>query len=231
MRCIEVLRKERLHKENDRIAHLLALYNDTKIDEATKKEILRNINFCKRVIGNLEETVNIVIAKHANLLFNGITESLKYYEFNDLFFSDINKYLNRVASLKCENNMYVSEKESGYNLDIQRAILFFNFTYDEMKMLSKMNRDEFMCFINRKYGTNIPMLSELIDAHYKWYESRDDLQQVINARKLKLLRLRNGAFIQTEYPLIYKRDIIEQYDKLEMDACRKSYCYWEHRIG
>lgn len=126
MRCIEVLRKERLHKENDRIAHLLALYNATKIDEATKKEILRNINFCKRVIGNLEETVNIVIAKHANLLFNGITESLKYYEFNDLFFSDINKYLGRVARLKCENNIYVSEKESGLIYVMKDFILRLN---------------------------------------------------------------------------------------------------------
>ena len=223
MKSVEMLRRERLHKENQRIAHLLNLYNSNEVDDATKNEILKKINFSKRVIGNLEETINIVIAKHANLFFNGVYVSLKYYEYKKLFLSDINKYLSIVAGLKSENNIYVSEKENGYNLDIQRAILYFGFTNDEMKIISKMNRDDFMSFINQAYGTNIPMLYELDAAKYKWNESNDDLEQVSNSRKLKLLLLRNGAFIQTDYPLIFERDIIEKYDKLELDACRKLY--------
>ena len=221
MKSIEILRRERLHKENDRIAHLLSLYNDSGIDAVTKSELEKRIKFSKLVIGNLNETVNIVIAKHANLLMNGIHESLKYFEFNDLFFSDINEYLNKVANLRCENNLYIRNAESGYNLDIQRAILFFNFTYGEIKKIMVMTRDEFMCFINEKYGTNIPMLSELEDAKLRWSESGNDLEQVRNARKLKLLGLRNGAFIQTEYPLMFERDIIEQYDELEVSASKK----------
>lgn len=221
MKSIEILRRERLHKENDRIAHLLSLYNDSGIDAVTKSELEKRIKFSKLVIGNLNETVNIVIAKHANLLMNGIHESLKYFEFNDLFFSGINEYLNKVANLRCENNLYIRNAESGYNLDIQRAILFFNFTYGEIKKIMVMTRDEFMCFINEKYGTNIPMLSELEDAKLRWSESGNDLEQVRNARKLKLLGLRNGAFIQTEYPLMFERDIIEQYDELEVSASKK----------
>lgn len=221
MKTINMLERERLHKENERISHLLAIYNDSATDAVTKGEIEKRIKFCKRAIGNLSETVKIEIAKHANLLMNGIHESLKYFEFNDLFFSDINAYLSRVANLNCVNNLYVRNAESGYNLDIQRAILFFNFTYGEIKEIMKMTRDEFMCFINNKYGTNIPMMSELEEARLKWSESCNDLEQVKNARELKLLGLRNGAYIQTEYPLFFERDIIEQYDELEVSASKK----------
>lgn len=221
MKTINMLERERLHKENERISHLLAIYNDSATDAITKGEIEKRIKFCKRAIGNLSETVKIEIAKHANLLMNGIHESLKYFEFNDLFFSDINEYLNRVANLRCENNLYIRNAESGYNLDVQRAILFFNFTYGEIKKIMVMTRDEFMCFINEKYGTNIPMLSELEDAKLRWSESINDLEQVKNAREMKLVGLRNGAFIQTEYPLLFERDIVEQYDKLEKDASKK----------
>ena len=221
MKSIEILRRERLHKENDRISHLLSLYNDSGIDAVTKNELHKRIDFSKKVSGNLNETINIVIAKHANLLMNGIHESLKYYEFNDLFFSDINAYLNRVANLNCVNNLYVRIAESAYNLDIQRAILFFNFTYGEIKEIMKMTRDEFMCFINNKYGTNIPMMSELEEARLKWSESCNDLEQVKNACEMKLLGLRNGAYIQTEYPLFFERDVISQYEELELSASRK----------
>lgn len=221
MKSINLLRKERLHCENDRIAHLLALYNDSGIDGITKSELSKRIDFSRRVIGNLNETVNIVIAKHANLLLNGMVGCLKYHEFNDLFFSDINEFLDRVASLKCVNNLYVKTCDSGYNLDIQRAILFFNFTYEEIRKIMVMTRDEFMSFINEVYGTNIPMNSELEEVKEKWYYSKDDLEQVKNAREMKLVGLRNGAFIQTEYPLFFERDIVEQYDRLEKDASKK----------
>ena len=80
MKSIDVLRRERLRKENDRIAHLLSLYNDSGIDAVTKSELKKRLKFSKLVIGNLNETVNIVIAKHANLLINGIQDSLRYYD-------------------------------------------------------------------------------------------------------------------------------------------------------
>ena len=78
-----------------------------------------------------------------------------------------------------------------------------------------------MEFINLKYGTNIPMMNELVDAKVKWSESCNDLEQVKNAREMKLLGLRNGAYVQTEYPLFFERDVVEQYDKLEADASKK----------
>lgn len=221
MKTLNILEKERLHKENERISHLLALYNDPATPGTTKCELLKRIDYSKLVIGNLDETINIMIANHANLFFNGITESLKYSEFSDLFFSDINTYLNRVANLRCENNLYIRNAESGYNLDIQRAVLFFNFTYGEMLIISKMTRDEFMNFINFKYGTNIPMMSELEEVKLKWSNSCNDLEQVRNARELKLVGLRNGSFVQTEYPLFFERDVVEQYSQLENDAEKK----------
>ena len=45
MKSIDILRKERLHCENDRIAHLLALYNDSGIDGITKNELSKRIDF------------------------------------------------------------------------------------------------------------------------------------------------------------------------------------------
>ena len=219
MKTLNILEKERLHKENERISHLLALYNDPATPGTTKCELLKRIDYSKLVIGNLDETINIMIANHANLFFNGITESKSFItEFNN---TDINTYLNRVANLRCENNLYIRNAESGYNLDIQRAVLFFNFTYGEMLIISKMTRDEFMNFINFKYGTNIPMMSELEEAKLKWSNSSNDLEQVRNARELKLVGLRNGSFVQTEYPLFFERDVVEQYSQLENDAEKK----------
>ena len=65
------------------------------------------------------------------------------------------------------------------------------------------------------------MMSELEEVREKWSNSCNDLEQVKNAKNLKLLGLRNGAFIQTEYPLMFERDIIEQYDELEQSASKK----------
>lgn len=219
MKTIKKLERERLHKENTRIRHLLAIYNDPSTDALTKDEIKKRIKFCKLAIGNLPETVRIEIAKHANLLMNGIQESMKYDEFRNLFNSDINQYLSRVASLNLKNNRYVKEKNSGYNLDMQRAILFFDFTEDEIKKIMTMTRDEFMVFINGQYGTQIPMLEELRIAEERRQNAYNDtLEQVKCAKEKVILQVRNGVYIQTEYPLYYEQQVIEYYDKLIEDA-------------
>ena len=219
MKTIKKLERERLQKENTRIRHLLAIYNDSSTDALTKDEIKKEIKFCKLAIGNLPETVKIEIAKHANLLMNGIQESMKFDEFRNLFNSDINQYLSRVASLKLKNNRYVKEKNSGYNLDMQRAILFFNLTEDEIKKIMTMTRDEFMVFINEQYGTQIPMLEELRIAEERRQNAYNDtLEQVKCAKEKVILQIRNGVYIQTEYPLYYEHQVIEYYDKLIEDA-------------
>ena len=219
MKTLNILEKERLHKENERIGHLLAIYNDPATPGTTKCELLKRIDYSKLVIGNLNETINIMIANHANLFFNGITESLKYSEFNDLFFSDINAYLNRVANLRCENNLYIRNAESGYNLDIQRAVLFFNFTYGEMLIISKMTRDEFMKYINSQYGTEIPMIDELKSVEERRQSCyNNNLEQVKCAKEKAILLVRNGTFIQTEYPLFYEHEVVNHYDQLISDA-------------
>ena len=219
MKTIKKLERERLHKENTRIRHLLAIYKDPSTDALTKDEIKKRIKFCKLAIGNLPETVKIEIAKHANLLMNGIQESMKYNEFRNLFNSDINQYLSRVASLKLKNNRYVKEKNSGYNLDMQRAILFFDFTEDEIKKIMTMTRDEFIVFINEQYGTQIPMLEELRIAEERRQNAYNDtLEQVKCAKEKVILQVRNGVYIQTEYPLYYEHQVIEYYDKLIEDA-------------
>ena len=219
MQTLKKLERERLHKENTRIRLLLAIYNDSSTDALTKSEINKRIKFCKLAIGNLPETVRIEIAKHANLLMNGIQESMKYDEFRNLFNSDINQYLSRVASLKLKNNRYVKEKNSGYNLDMQRAILFFSFTEDEIKKIMTMTRDEFMVFINEQYGTQIPMLEEIRIAEERRQNAYNDtLEQVKCAKEKVILQIRNGVYIQTEYPLYYEHQVIEYYDKLIEDA-------------
>lgn len=219
MKTLNILEKERLHKENERISHLLAIYNDPATDAITKGEIEKRIKFCKRAIGNLPETVKIEIAKHANLLMHGIQESLKFFEFNDLFFSDVNEYLNRVANLRCENNLYVRNAESGYNLDIQRAILFFNFTYADIKKIMGMTRDEFMKYINSQYGTEIPMIDELKSVEERRQSCyNNNLEQVKCAKEKAILLVRNGTFIQTEYPLFYEHEVVSHYDQLISDA-------------
>ena len=218
MKTLNILEKERLHKENERISHLLAIYNDPATDAITKGEIEKRIKFCKRAIGNLSETVKIEIAKHANLLFNGIQESLKYNEFKKLFETNINAYLYRVATLIQQNGKYIKEKDSGYNLDIQKSILFFDFTESELKELLKKSREEFMKIINEKYQTNIPTINELKEIEQKRQNANNTLEQVKYAKEKILLQIRNGVFIQTEYPLYYEYEAKNHYDELIKDA-------------
>lgn len=217
MKTLRTLERERLHKENDRISHILSLCNDDGLDFVTRQELNKRLKISKITIGNLPETIRIEIAKHINLLMNGINESLKFDEFRNLFENDIDAYLYRVCSLVVKENKYIAERQSGYNLDIQRAILFFDFTRDEFLHIASMSRDEAVTFINNKYGTSIPMSSELIDAKTRWQESRSHLEQIGNAKELKILGVRNGAFIQTEYPLFYEKEVSRYYDKLVVD--------------
>lgn len=219
MKTLKKLERERLHKENTRIRHLFAIYNDPSTDALTKDEIKKRIKFCKLAIGNLPETVKIEIAKHANLLMNGIQESMKFDEFRNLFNSDINQYLSRVASLKLKGNRYVKLINSGYNLDMQRAILFFGFTEEEIKKIMTMTRDEFMVFINEQYGTQIPMLEELRSIEEKRQRAYNNtLEQIKCAKEKVILQVRNGVYIQTEYPLYYEHQVVEYYDGLIEDA-------------
>ena len=219
MKNLNVLEKERLHKENDRIGLLLAIYNDSATDAITKDEIGKRIKFAKRAIGNLPETVRIEIAKHANLFMNGIIESLRFYEFNDLFFEDVNEYLNKVASLRCENNLYVKDRAGVYNSDIQNAILYFNFTYADIKKIMVMTRDEFMEFINKQYGTLIPSIEELKSIEEKRQSCYHDyLEQVKCAKEKAILQVRTGVFIQTQYPLYYEHEVVSYYNKLIEDC-------------
>lgn len=221
MKTFKTLTRERLHKENERISHILSLYNDSCIDCITKDELNKRYKISKLTIGNLPEAIRIVIAKHINLLIDGINESLKYDEFKKLFEKDIDSYLYRVSSLVSDGEKFIAEKNSGYNLDIQRAVLFFGFTREELLKIVSMSRDEAVSYINSVYGTCIPLSSELVEAKNKWSESRDDLERIRNARDLKILGVRNGAYIQTEYPLMYEREVNEYYDKLECD-CKKT---------
>lgn len=223
MKTFSTLEKERLNKENERMTHLLAIYKDSSTDALTKTEISKRMKFVRRTIGNLSETVKIEIAKHANLLFNGIKESLKFDEFRNLYYSNIEEYLKRVSSLKVENKKIIAERHSGYNLDIQKAILFFGFTLEDLKIIMNKqmieeDREEFMSFINQMYKTQIPTLEELRNAEERRQQSRSTLEQVKSAKEKKILEVRNGVYIQTEYPLYYEHEIISHYDELIEDA-------------
>ena len=81
-----------------------------------------------------------------------------------------------------------------------------------------MTRDEFMEFINKQYGTLIPSIEELKSIEEKRQSCySDDLEQVKCAKEKAILQIRNGVFIQTEYPLYYEREIVSYYDKLIED--------------
>lgn len=227
MKTLANLINERKIKENERLLNLKKIYDDPAMDALTKNAIYKRVKFCQRVLNNLEETVKIEIAKHANLLFEGIRESLGFDEFKKLYYLDFEKYIYRMCSMKIINHKFIVDRQFGYNLDIQKAIIFFDLSIDDLKLIINQEiddnkREEFMCFINEKYETKIPTLNELRKANeYYQYSHKNSLSEIECAKNRAILQVRNGVYIQTEYPLYYEDEIIDHYDKLKEDCEKK----------
>ena len=82
-----------------------------------------------------------------------------------------------------------------------------------------MTRDEFMVYINNQYGTEIPMIDELKSVEERRQSCyNNNLEQVKCAKEKAILLVRNGTFIQTEYPLFYEHEVVSHYDQLISDA-------------
>ena len=125
MKTLKTLERERLSLENDKIKNLLKSYNRTDISEITKKEITKRISQSKKAIGNLPDLIRQEIARNANLLFEGIRDALTQDDFRSLYFGDFEEFIEKVASLEETARGYERISNVAYNMDVQRAILYF----------------------------------------------------------------------------------------------------------
>jgi hypothetical protein len=202
MKTLKELENEKLKQENAKIRNLIKSYKRDDISPATKSFILAKIKQSKKAIGNITDFVKQEIAKNANVLFEGIRDSLTHKDFRKLYYGYFEDYIEKVASL--EEKAYGYEKMSNvvYNEDLQRAILYFGLTREELEFLFKNgltdeSRDIIMAFINKRYKTSIPTLEEL----------RENALNDEIYLEYQLTKLRNGEYLTGEYPSFYEIDL------------------------
>lgn len=218
MKTLKTLEREKLSLENDKIKNLLQSYNRTDISDETKKEVVKRIAKAKKAIGNLPDLVKQEIAKNANALFEGIREALTHEDFRSLYYGDFEDFIEKVASLEETTKGYERISNTAYNMDVQRAILYFGITREELEELFKKGlcdryRDVFMQFINKRYKTSIPT-SEEINEIINRQPSSDFTTSIQNKYDMKKMRLNNGEYLVTDYPTYYEREIDTYYKEL-----------------
>ena len=225
MKKLKTLEKERLIKENDKIKNLLESYNRTDITEETKHQISKKIKDSKKAIGNLQDIVRQEIARNANLLFEGIRDALTQNDFRRLYYGAFEDFIEQVASLEETTSGYERISNVAYNMDIQKAILYFGLTRKELELLFKnglcdSQRDIFMKFINKRFKTKIPMTKEL--AEKKIDDKTDKVKLAENKYEHKKKKLYNGEYMKGEYPQYYEyeidmyfKEIIKEYKSIQ----------------
>lgn len=218
MKKLEELEKERLKKEKSRINDLLKSYNRTDISENTKHEIIKRLKTTKKAIKYLPDLVRQEIAMNANLLINGLQQVLTNREFRNLYYGDFEEFIETVASLEETTKGYERISNTAYNSDIQKAILYFGFTKEELEILLKKDinepsRDIFISFINKKYKTQIPTTKEL-ESKAQNDESTDIVDRTKNTYAYKKMKLHNGDYMHGEYPYYYEFELDIYYKEL-----------------
>lgn len=218
MKKLEELEKERLKKEKSRINDLLKSYNRTDISENTKHEIIKRLKTTKKAIKYLPDLVRQEIAMNANLLINGLQQVLTNREFRNLYYGDFEEFIETVASLEETTKGYERISNTAYNSDIQKAILYFGFTKEELETLLKKDinepsRDIFISFINKKYKTQIPTTKEL-GSKQQNDESTDIVDRTKNTYAYKKMKLHNGDYMHGEYPYYYEFELDIYYKEL-----------------
>lgn len=210
MKTLKELERERAKKENAKISNLLNSYKRDDISIATKNFIIKKLNRSKKAVGNISDVVRQEIAKHANLLFEGLRDSLTQKDFRRLYYADFGEFIEKVSSL--EETAYGYEKLSdvAYNENVQKAILYFGLTKAELEFLfvnglSDASRDIIMAFINKRYKTQIPMLNELLE------QAKNEKNEIKREYLCKKLKLNNGEFLESEYPTYYEFEIDNYY--------------------
>lgn len=218
MKILTELEKERLKKEKAKLSELLESYNRKDISESTKHQIVKRIKNAKKAISNLSDLVKQEIARNANLLFYGIQETLKNDEFRILYSADFEEFIEKIASLEEIVNGYERISNTAYNMDVQKAILYFGFTKKELETLFKedtnnVSRDVFMSFINKRYKTKIPTTKELVKK--KQDEEKDNIiDRTKNNYEYKKMKLHNGDYMKDEYPEYYEFELDTYYKEL-----------------
>lgn len=225
MKTLKTLERERLSLENDKIKNLLKSYNRTDISETTKKEIAKRISESKKAIGNLPDLIRQEIARNANLLFEGIRDALTQDDFRSLYYGDFEEFIEKVASLEETASGYERISNVAYNMDVQKAILYFGISREELEELFKKGlcdkyRDIFMAFINKKYNTSIPMSKDLVE---KTVDPDADMVTLAQNRyDIKKIKLHNGEYMTGEYPTYYEsqvdtyfKEIIKEYKSIQ----------------
>lgn len=225
MKNFQELKIRRLEQEKEKIdIETQLLDNNPGYD--TRKNIQEKLKIRKRVVENIDEVIQTQIAYHINNLYEGMRLNLQKTHFLELFYKDFELYIIRIANVTItKDKKFKSKGYYGYSPDILKAIIFFDFTLEELQNLiqnlidKKFNsntRDELIISINEQYGTNIPLIIELETAKRRVFESWfNEKNKLINNKNYKLLRAKNGEFMKNdEYPLYYQLSIIEYYDKI-----------------
>lgn len=218
MKTLKELEKEKLSVENTKVRNLLQSYNRTDISEETKKAILKSVKDCKKAIGNLPDLVRQEIAKHANNLYEGLRDALADPKYRSLYYGDFEDFIEQTASLEETITGYARISNEAYNMDLQRAILYFGLTREELQMLFEkgvcdITRDIFIKYINKRYKTKIPTLVELQEMELK-EKGYDIVERTeINYQKKKM-KLHNGEYMVGEYPQYYEYELDTYYKEL-----------------
>lgn len=224
MKTLRKLEREKLREENTKVNNLMKSYNRNDISDVTKEEILKRIKLTKKAIGNLPDLVRQEIARNANLLFDGFRESISDPKLRNLYFTDFEDYIEALASLEEDVlGEYQRISKDAYNIDVQKAILYFGLTRKELdkifdKGFDNIAREIFMAFINRRYKTEIPSMEELLQAKKALDEAEDTVEKIEAKYTYSQMLLNNGAYIQSEYPIYYKKDLDTRYKELIKEA-------------
>ena len=222
MRTYNELKQIRIEQETEKINSEINSLKHDNPSEYERNKLKNNIKIRKKVLENIDEVVKSEIAYHINLLYEGLNLYSKDPNFEKLFFDDFELFIFIIANISItEDNKFKANSYYGYNLDIQRAILYFDFTLDELNILIKEKfnqdtRDKMIIFINNQYETNIPLTKEIETCKQRLFECWfNDRERIIKNKEYKLLQVRNGEFMKGDiYPLYYHSSIEEHYDSL-----------------
>lgn len=219
MKTLKELKKERLKKERTKLIDLQKNYSRTDLGESTKHEIVKRIEKTNKAIANLSDIVRQEIARNANILIYGMLEAIQNNTyFRSLYYGDFEEFIEKVAGLEETVRGYERTSDTPYKIDIQKAILYFGFTKNELEILlkndSKENsRDIFITFINKKYKTSIPTERE-IEEKMIAYDDSNIVENLKNKYALEKIKLHNGEYMQGDYSYCYESELNAHYKKL-----------------
>lgn len=219
MKTFEELKKNRLVIEERKLSEASKKLEDSNIDWYKKFNNNEQKRKSLEVIGNIDEAVKMEIAMYANILYDGLMEISEHDFWTDAFYINFKKCINIAETIFKDSDVYLYELDLFplYPRDVVRAIMYFGWTQDDLQniMYEKINirlSDNFIKFINGFYGTSMPLYSE-------WVEFRLSPIPTLGASKdqymykYHLMKLRNGEFMDGNYPEQYESDILKIFDK------------------